>query len=62
MQKRKMSLYCQHQRVESFGEHDTKEVCVLSRTLVDGVPDQPMERTGEKQTQPAEERSKAGEV
>lgn len=58
MQKREkkyVSFCCQNQRIESLGEHYTKEVCVLSRNLVDGVPGPSIKRSGEKPKQPAAE-------
>lgn len=50
-----VSFYCQNQRIESLGEHYTKEVCILSRNLVDGVPGPSIKRSGEKPLLPTAE-------
>lgn len=53
--KKNVSFYCQNQRIESLGEHYTKEVCILSRNLVDGVPGPSIKRSGEKPIWPVAE-------
>lgn len=54
-EKKYVSFCCQNQRIESLGEYYTKEVCILSRNLVDGVPGPSIKRSGEKPIWPAAE-------